>query len=940
MVNRKRYLASLMASVSLLAMPYAALAAEQQASVEEVVVSGSRIRTDGYEAPTPVTVVPVDDLLKSTPSSIITALTTLPQFINSQNPSEGGKAGIGSGRGNFLNLRNVGAQRTLTLLDNVRMPPTTYNGRVNAEVIPQMLIQRVEVVTAGASAAYGSDAIAGVVNYLLDHDFTGYKAEAVTGISTYGDSFNYRVGGAGGFKLGDRGHLLMSVERFNSDAIQMKDRPEGLKSCIRAGQVIGGTAPGSATNPYINWCPNATWTAISDGGHVTSGPLKGTYFASAGVARPYNEGTRTGTGGFGIGGDGAVLQPEQTITEDVNTNNGFARASYEVTDSINAHISAIYSYSSVHASAGFNYFDFNHAIYSGNPYIPAAQQAILTSTNTASFTIQKYISDAPLSPGVDVTNHYTLIAGFDGKLEDGGLGNNYTWNVNYARGYTHQLAEERNTPEERNLYAAADAVRNSAGVIVCNVSITNPAAYPGCVPLNLLGKGAASQAGLEYTYGTSRYDTFTILDQVSASLQGEPFSLWAGPVSIAMGGEYRRQSLNLKSNSDPSVFRPVNGVRGLLDTAPRFWYSNVASARGAVTVKEAFGEVNVPLLTDKPFFDSLDANAAVRVTDYSSSGTVTTWKIGGTWRLASDISFRGTRSRDIRAPTVFDLFSSGSSGRSTVNDPHTSTSIPVVTISGGNRNLKPETGNTLTVGTIFTPSVLPDFSIAIDYFKLNLSNAISTLSAQNIVNQCEFSNGLDPICNQITRPLPFSDKTVANVPTLIRNAPSNSSFIKTRGFDIEASYRTALGGGTLTSRVFLTFIDSYRTQQSILLPVIEFGGTNDTPEIKAVLSATYTMDEYSLFVQERITGRQKFGQAPLNYHAMPAIPVYGYTDVTAGYRLAALGGESNLFFTVRNLLNKRPPLYGNAGAPRFGFPTISGYDIIGRSFSMGVRAKF
>jgi len=945
MINHKSYIAALMAGASVLALPsYSIAQTGQQGAVEEITVSGTRIRTDGYEAPTPVTVVPTADLLQSTPSSLVTALTTLPQFINSQTPSEGSKAGIGAGRGNFLNLRNVGAQRTLTLLDGVRMPPTTYNGRVNADVIPQQLVQRVEVVTAGASAAYGSDAVAGVVNYLLDHSFTGYKVEAVSGISTYGDSFNYRVGAAAGAELGSRGHLLASIERYNSDGIQMKDRPEGLQSCIRAGKVVGSTsAPGSAANPYVNWCPNATWTAISDGGHVNygaaNGPLAGTYFPTAGTARPYNLGTPTGTGGFGIGGDGAVLQLEQTITENVDTDNGFLRADYDVTDNVNAHITGLYSYSNVQANSGFNYFDFNHTIFSGNPFIPAAQQAILTATNTPSFAIQKYISDAPLSPGVDVTNHYTIIAGLDGKIEDGAIGNHYSWNFNYARGYTHQLAEERNTPEERLLFAATDAVRDSAGNIVCRVKLTNPGLYPNCVPVNLLGVGSATST-IASTFGTSRYDTFTILDQISGSVQGEPFMLPAGPLSIAFGGEYRRQSLKLKSNSDPAVVRPVDGLRGIAVTAPRFWFSNVASARGTVNVKEAFGEVNAPILKAIPFFDSLDVNGAVRVTDYSSSGTVVTWKAGGTWRPSQDISFRATRSRDIRAPTVFDLFSSGSSSRATINDPHTNTSIPVITISGGNAGLKPETGDTFTAGFVLTPRFLPDFNFAVDYFHLNLSNAIATLSAQNIVNQCEFSNGVDPICNQITRPLPFSDKTVANVPTLIRNAPSNSSFIKTSGLDVEASYRTNIGAGTLTSRVLLTYIDSYRTQQSVLLPTIEFAGTNDVPQIKSTISLTYAVDAYSLFIQERITGRQKFGQAPLNYHDIPAIPIYGYTDVTGTYKFSAFESESNVFLTVRNLFNKRPPLYASSGAPRFTFPTVGGYDIIGRTFSVGIRAKF
>ena len=213
-------------SASLISLPGVLIAQEPQEAraLEEIVVTGTRLRADGFEAPTPVTSTPIADLRQSNPTNIVDALQELPQFIGSRSFNSGGKAGISSGRGQTLDLRNFGSQRTLILLDGIRLPPTTYTGFVNSEIIPQMLLERVDVVTAGASAAYGSDAVAGAVNYVIDRDFTGMKVESSAGISKHGDSFDYRAGVAGGFEVGERGHFMFSLERFETDGIKMKDR--------------------------------------------------------------------------------------------------------------------------------------------------------------------------------------------------------------------------------------------------------------------------------------------------------------------------------------------------------------------------------------------------------------------------------------------------------------------------------------------------------------------------------------------------------------------------------------------------------------------------------------------------------------------------------------------------------------------------------------------
>ena len=907
------------------------------ASLEEVVVTGTRLKSDGFEAPTPVTVATVESLVNAVPTNVVNALQELPQFLGSANFSSGGKLGIGEGRGQFLSLRNFGAGRTLIMLDGVRMPPTTYDGRVNSEIFPQMLLKRVDVVTAGASAAYGSDAVGGVVNYVLDHDFEGVKVDTSAGISSRSDSFNYRVGGAFGAKVGERGHLLVSVERFENEGIELGDRPLGQEAYVAAGRTPGGGAQGTANNPFIIYS-GAVWNNLSVGGHILAGPLAGTYFTTPGQWRPFVAGRATGASNTSVGGDGVALQREQSVSEDAVSTQGMVRYEYALTDNVKAHVLGLYSKAEVSITGGFNYFDFGHTIYSGNPFIPADIQARMTAQNIASFSLQKYVTDSPISPATDDTRHYTIMAGLEGSFDV--AGRSIGWDLTYAHGDTKQEASEINTPELRKFHAAVDAVRDSSGNIVCRVTVTNPGLYPGCVPFNILGENVASKAAVDYIHGTSLYGTETKLDQVALSFQGDLFELPAGAVAFAIGGEYRKQKLVMTSNSDPSVVRPVDGLRSLALTQPRFWFSNRASAKADLSVSEAFAELNIPLLADAPLAKSFDINGAIRFTDYSTSGNVKTWKGGATWRPVDEVLFRVTKSRDIRAPSLFDLGASGSAGRTTLVDPLTGRSDVVLTAGGGNPTLAPEIADSISYGVVLQPSFLEGFSIAVDAFDVEIVDAITTLSAGNIVNQCFFSGGTDPICGQIDRPISATSTAAGNFPTLIRIGPTNSSLIATKGVDIELAYATDFMGGRLNSRLLVSKVDEYNTKASPFLAVVKNAGTNILPDLKAILQLQYSRGPLSISVQERMIGEITLGQSPNAIWAEPPIAAQYYTDVTARYDFEWRDASLETFVTVKNLFDRQPPLVPNTAAPRFNFPTLSFYDIIGTTYTVGVRSKF
>jgi iron complex outermembrane receptor protein len=298
--------AGLLAGGSLLVLAGAAFAQEAApdavATVEEVVVTGSRVIKNGDASPSPVTVVSTQDALRVQPGTLADALAILPVFAGSRgsgvNPTSTGSVGAGNASANQLNLRNIGPNRTLILLDGLRVPPTLLNGVVDVDVIPQMLVQRVDTVTGGVSAVYGSDAVTGVVNYVIDKKFNGLKALAQTGVSGEGDGKKVDVGFAVGKSVLDgRGHVEGSYEYRDEKGIPYRSDRDWMN-------LWGVAGAGTAASPYQLYS-DVHQSAYSFGGLITSGALAGQTFGSNGVLRPFVHGTATASAALEIGGDGA-----------------------------------------------------------------------------------------------------------------------------------------------------------------------------------------------------------------------------------------------------------------------------------------------------------------------------------------------------------------------------------------------------------------------------------------------------------------------------------------------------------------------------------------------------------------------------------------------------------------------------------------------------------
>lgn len=933
------------------------------ASGADIVVTGTRITRDGYTAPTPVTVATTEDLVRVTPSSLPDGLNKLPQFANSSSPSRSSLNFANTPtHGNILNLRGVGPLRTLILFDGIRVPATTYVGTVDVNVLPQLLIQRIDTVTGGASAAYGSDAVSGVVNFVLNKKFTGVTGVAQAGVAQRGDNGNQRLGLAYGADFADdRGHVLLSGEYYNSDGMLRNQRASGrtgytyvgaTPGCVNTTTDATACQPGGQLNPYIA-AADARLLASTPYGRIASSsiagnPFVGQVFDPNGSVRPFQNGQATGSA-FQLGGDGYTIPSNTSAVAPLTTYQAFGRASYEIADDLEVYVQGVFSRSDLSyvSLTNGNNTTSPATIYRDNPYLPDSIRATLPNA-TDFITVNSLLQFGPLPRTKERTDFYLGTVGVEGKISD-----RFTAQLAYTYGESRFDAAQSGLYDQRKTYAALDVVTNPAnGQPTCRV-LLDPAyasAFAGCQPLNVMGDPTVlTPAGYAYATGTSAYSATTKQNSIVGSISGDLFDLPAGAVSIAIGAEYRDQKLDLTSNADPALIDTAAernayfaGLRGVPAGASIFYLTNVGSAKGKLNVKEAFAELAVPVFKDSPLGAALDLSAAGRITDYSTSGTVKTWKVGGTYKPIEDLLLRATYSRDIRAPNLFELFSGAQQSIGTLIDPVSGVNGVFSAVTAGNPDLKPEIGKTLTFGGVVSPRFLPGFTLSVDYFRLKITDQINTLTAQQILNNCVSLGSSAVECGFISRPSPTA------FPTLIRIAPANIAFVDTRGIDVDASYRTRLGEGALSLRVYANYLDKYDTQQNGTAPIISYAGkslVNSTPtgypRWRGSLTVDYAIGNFGVTVFQQYIGKQTLfiPSAPSNFVDPTISPVW-YTDLSLRYKVPTAGGGVEFFGTVNNLFDKRPPLIPGTTVA-VNLPTnIALYDQVQRSFTAGVRFTF
>lgn len=904
----------------------------EEGVINEVVVTSSRVSATGFTAPTPTSTLTADDLQKVAPLNVTEALSQVPTFRTTLQPSSSAL---------YANLRNIGAQRTLVLVDGRRHVPTFSDGTVDLNLIPTALISRTEVVTGGASASWGSDAVAGVVNLILKNDLVGFSGSAQGGVSEESDAENYSASMAFGTGFADdRGHFLIGAEYAESDGVRTMQPPYYSRRWL-GNSSLGNSAYATNGLPGVIYANDVRRADVSDGGLITSGPLRGTEFIGNGQTQQFGYGQVFGNnmiGGASNYGDapipgGDVMYPYERFTI-------MSRARFDVTDDVRVFAEGTYGRN---ISDGYT----NPARNNGSitPVNSCSQTTLASSLGSINVNIDNaYLPESVRSRMVDAgVNCFSMGRTFrdpgmgqfrvhDGSPEvwrgvvgaEGRLAGSWKWDT-YAQFGANTFEQNRignlNIPRFRR---AIDAITDGAGNIVCRVNTdANPANDdPTCVPFNLFGNGSPSQAAIDYVTGTSWMHMETQQTVAAFNLKGDLGSTWAGPISAATGIEYRKEEIDAKVDADSQ--------------ANNWQTANRKGIKGDYDVMEVYGEAVVPLLTDVPFAQSLDANLAARYTEYSSSGGVTTWKAGLSWDVNPQVRLRATQSHDIRAGNLGELFTPTAVAVGNVRNPVTATMIPVATTTTGNPRLAPEEADTFTAGIVYSPAWLDGLSASVDYYSIDIDGQIGTLSPQDILNRCYLDN-VQTYCDRI------STNASGEISGILRQFENLDKFT-TSGIDFELSYGMPMqwqalrANGDLTFRLLASYVDKFATTASSTATTVDEAGEYNNPHWTAFGTVGYQGERWSLTLEERWFGGGKVdntlieGLAAANGINRNRVASSAYTNFTVQYALNPDSAwDAQVFFRVNNALDEEPP-FAETG-------TAAGtlFDPVGRNYRLGIR---
>ncbi len=952
--------------------------------LETIIVTGSRVISDTANSPTSVTVMPAKQLRDTTPGNLADGLNKLPIFQGSQAI---GRPGDGSHNysSNTLDLRNFGDQRTLVLLDGHRVTPSNDDGSVDIDTLPQMLILRVEIVTGGASAVYGSDAVTGVVNFVLDRKFEGVRFDGNTGISTFGDASGINLGAAGGIDLfGGRGHIEGSVEYRRRDPVNQSARPYGPPSSYAA-----EVGTGSAADPFNAIAngrrPNSSFGGVVQG-CVPACPLAaGTQFATNGALSPFypgipgatdaNGNATAGTSNLNSGGDGAY-NPYGQVFDGYHQGTFFSRFSYDLADNITFYVQGqaaeAYSfgwYFPQKIQPGAGQADI---FYKNNPFLPAAVQTQLGNDGTN--PLQTVVNGAAVQPAntfqlgeflvgmgqteINATGSVNRVlsvqTGFDGMIMNG----RFNWNLFYTHGENRLAVDLINNQNLQHMYAAEDAVLLPNGNVACYAATqaATAAQYANCEPINPFGPTAVTHGAFKYVFQTTDFHQTNTLNNMGGSISGKVLDGWAGPITAALSGEARFNAYDIGTNVPSSTFVNCTGLRLCSPLLPSYSQTVLQSVHASQNVWELALETEVPVVKDVPLIQSFDFNLAGRYTDYSVSGSVQTWKIGFNWNVVDSLRFRGTTSIDIRAPTLNDLFQPATILENVFTDLHVN--LPDGThyagttafSSQGNPNLVPEVARTYTVGAVWTPDFISGLTVSLDYFRIHLANAIAQIAPSTTIQSlCEASNGTSIYCANYQRPLPFSDHSIANFATTLFTFNENTASVETEGWDFESNFGWQMSDlvedlrGSWNARLLATYQPVI--QNSVLYPGAPFTRVPD-PSTRFTAFLTYTLNDWSLGLEDSwVSGFSQVAgpvTATINNWVNNHVNAWNTVDLNISRNFEMTRTDVTGYFVVQNLFNAQPAYVPNGTIGQWYPVYTSGYSVqspMGRYFTLGVRAN-
>jgi len=949
--------------------PAAAPQQEQAPSSNDIVVTGSLIQRPNNTSASPIVSVGETALKESGTSSLQDALNQLPSFTTAGNAGTGGQ---GTGGLATINLHGLGTNRNLVLLDGRRLPASDINGNVDLNILPEAIIAGVDAITGGASAVYGSDAMSGVVNFRTVRSLEGFRADIMNTISERGDAYRFNGSLAFGTNFADdRGHVIAAFSYSKQDPVNGSKR-EFFHDKTPSSYLGTGTFVPSATN-----APSAAVVnSIFAGYGVTStiNPLlnlgfnnNGSLFVQTGAVHWL--GPRDQSGYMVVGGNVRMPVGQQTdFYNGLDRKTAFLKADYEIAPSLTLYGQFMYVDLTVHTASGNSLTQFGTltSIPVTNPFIPNDLRTILASrpNATAPFTWNGRYVGIPYKNWDENYQIQQYQAGLKGDITDG-----WTFDV---------FASWDETKHNQTLHNAV--LKSRVQSLLSAADGGNSLCAGGFNPFGDANARALSDACRKYMTKDAFSREHLTQTQVQGQVNGKLFDLGAGPAQIAFVADYRRNTYDYVPDSDLQV----QNIEAVIASAP---------ASGEVSVKEAAAQIDIPLLSDRAFFRELGIGGAIRVSDYSSTGSVTSYEVDARWRPVQPLLIRGSYQRAVRAPSIGELFTPASGTQLVIGTPpgsigdpcdvrstaRTGSSgaqvaalcvaqgIPAAAIGSytfpttatgqtitGNTDLTPETANTFNVGFVlnspFKSGLLSELTLSVDYFNIEIKNVISTVPGLTVLSKCYNLDGsnssYDPnnlYCKLITRDASGQLSTVAT-PYL------NLGGLKTDGVEFQLSWAVPTPFLGETGKFFVntavSWVNNYKVQ---LLPGAAFldytgvsnGGAGPTsvppratPEWKALTSFGYRSGISTLGLRWRYQSALDDVSSVLTpATAQVGVPAYALWDLFASTKVSE-GLE--LRAGVNNLFDKDLPYVASSQNGT----DVALYDPIGRSFYVGARIKF
>lgn len=979
--SKSKLLAStLLGGAALLLWSPQAMAQDVDAEVQELVVTGSRIPRPNLDQPTPVSTVSQQLIQNAGTSNLGDVIAQLPALSYSGTVRGNGNSFADSGGLNFPDLRDLGTSRTLTLVDGKRhVAGDAGDSAVDLNSIPTALVDRVEVITGGASAIYGSDAVSGVINIITKRNFSGVEAQVEYGQpweGDYGRNTSAYVTVGGNFD-NNKGNVAVTAFWDQTKGVRASD----IRSLRNYGTIVNSPpfdgAPDRLLVPYV-LSEFIDENGVLLGLDLNSGalaPIAGFTTNGTPVTQPARIGTNSTAFGSFSGPCATCFQLEDWILLSPPTNRrGLAGTfRYAVTPQINFTADGKFVQTKVadYVQPSFSFGDY--VLEADNAFItPAIQQRLDAAGPDVLPLISRFNGDLGARTNNITRETWRFVAGFDGKFDANF--SDLTWEVSYNRGQTSNVIKSRNSMIPGNFEAAIDAVVDPAsGQIRCRVDVpsaqwdgyTAPANMTGeaCTPYNPFGQQNGLSA-LEYV----RHEAYRIhtIDQevISATFAFDTrrfFNFQGGAVGFAGGLEYRKE--DSENINDPFI------KAGYSDTAAQ------PDASGGFDVKEVFLETSLPLFSGEKWLEELTLDAAVRYADYSTVGGATAWKAGLVYAPVRDIKFRGTYSEAVRAPNITEAFLPATSSFFDVEDPCDADDIgrdpdraancqalgvpagfvandnqSILGTSSGNAELDPEKASSWTVGFVVQPRWTPNLSVTLDYYNIEIEDAITFIDPQDIVNNCvDASGGPDQsFCSLFTR-----DPTTGDI-DFVESTYLNASKLETSGWDLTVSYQRGIDDLTANLGALKAMDGNFTVALTVNhLDKLRLFAFQDRPEEQEINEQTIGNPEWKLLSNityeqgpVRVAWKTRFVSRSVRYNRDPErdgaesispsqIEPVWYHDVVVRWKLPDRLDGFEVYAGINNLFDEEPPL----GVVQ-GDGTDAIYDLNGRYAFAGLRARF